>query len=256
MIEFGLIGYPLKNTFSETFFAKKFSDMGLSGYTYRNFPLGNIGQFPDLLARSQQFRGFNVTIPYKQSIIKYLHHLSPEVEGSGAVNCIVAHFDQEQQHYFLSGHNTDIYGFTASIHPLLAQRTKELRALILGTGGAAKAAAYALKQMGIPTLFVSRHLSNPAYCLRYPELNQEIMQQHQLIVQCTPAGMFPEVESYPDIPYEYITDQHICYDMVYVPEQTLFMKKSALQGAQVKNGLDMLYLQAEKSWEIWSNNLI
>lgn len=254
MIEFGLIGYPLKNTFSENYFAKKFIDMGLTGHSYKNFPLENIALFPDLLSQSKQFKGFNVTIPYKQSIIKFLHRLSPEAEGSGAVNCIKANFDEEQQHYFLSGFNTDIYGFSASIKPLLAHNDASLRALILGTGGAAKAAAYALKQWGIPALFVSRHMSNPAYCLRYHELNKEIIQNHHLIINCTPSGMFPDIESCPDIPYEWITDKHICYDMVYLPEETVFMKKSAAQGAAVKNGLDMLHLQAEKSWTIWTTN--
>lgn len=250
MIAFGLIGYPLKNTFSVDFFSKKFISLGLSDHVYRNYPIQNINEFTRILSENHDFRGFNVTLPHKQHIIPLLDELSEEALACGAVNCIKATPDHSSG-YVLKGFNTDVYGFMESIKPLLIPHQQN-KALVLGSGGAAKAVCYALKQLDIPYTMVSRQ-SKDENTISYHTLNKAVMESCSIIVNCTPLGMFPEMNQCPPIPYEFISPRHLAYDLIYLPEETLFLSNCRKQGATTKNGLEMLHLQAEKSWEIWNN---
>jgi shikimate dehydrogenase len=243
--KFGLVGKDISYSFSKKYFTEKFEKLNLKNYSYVNFDIPEIEEFPFLLYhREEEFRGLNVTIPYKQSIIKYLDNLSEEAKEIGAVNTIKITSDNE-----LIGYNTDIYGFTNSIKPLLNIESK--KALILGTGGASNAVAFSLKKMGIDFKFVSRNKSENV--LLYNELDEEILHNHQIIINCTPVGTFPNINEKPQIPYSSITKNHIAFDLIYNPEETAFLKAAKKQGAKIKNGLEMLQLQAEKSWEIWNS---
>jgi len=243
--KFGLVGKNISYSFSKKYFTEKFEKLNLKNYSYVNFDIPEIEEFPFLLYhREEEFRGLNVTIPYKQSIIKYLDDLSEEAKEIGAVNTIKITNDNE-----FIGYNTDIYGFTNSIKPLLNLESK--RALILGTGGVSKAVAFSLKKMGIDFKFVSRNKSENV--LLYNELDEKIIENHQIIVNCTPVGTFPNLEEKPQIPYTFISKNHIAFDLIYNPEETAFLKAAKKQGAKIKNGLEMLQLQAEKSWEIWNS---
>lgn len=243
--KFGLVGKNISYSFSKKYFIEKFEKLNLKNYKYVNFDIPEIEEFPFLLYhREEEYRGLNVTIPYKESIIRYLDDLSEEAKEIGAVNTIKVTNDNK-----LIGYNTDIYGFTNSIKPLLNLESK--RALILGTGGASKAVAYSLKKLGIDFKFVSRKKSENVFL--YDELNKEILEKHQIIINCTPVGTFPNIEDKPQIPYTLITKNHIVFDLIYNPEETTFLKTAKKQGAKVKNGLEMLQLQAEKSWEIWNS---
>ncbi|HKJ06069.1 MAG TPA: shikimate dehydrogenase [Flavobacteriaceae bacterium] len=194
--------------------------------------------------REEEFGGFSVTIPYKESIMRYLDELSPEAKEIGAVNCIKINSQNK-----LVGHNTDYYGFTNAITPLLKKNHK--KAMILGTGGASKAIKYALKNMGITFTQVSRKTDNQY--LNYNQLTEEILKEYTIIINCTPLGVHPNTEQLPDIPYQYITENHLMFDLIYNPSTTKFLKEGKKQGATIKNGLEMLQLQAEKSWEIWNS---
>lgn len=244
---FGLIGANLKHSFSKAYFEKKFAGLKLQGYRYENFELQNMRDFLSLIKNNTTLKGLNVTLPYKELILPYLDELSNEAKAIGAVNCIKL---TEGKTF---GYNTDVYGFSQSIKPFLD--VNHQRALILGTGGSSKAVAYALKKIGVEVMFVSSSASkkNEAVLL-YGELNELVMRSHKLIVNCTPLGMYPNVNSFPPLPYEFFSPEHLAYDLVYNPEETLFLKKAAEQGAMVVNGLSMLKLQAEKSWEIWNGD--
>jgi len=248
MKEFGLIGFPLKNSFSENYFNSKFLSLALLDHTYRNFPIEHIGSITDILASHPHLCGFNVTIPHKEAIISHLDELHESAREAGAVNCVKIERNRQTGATRLIGYNTDVYGFEASLLPLFGA-TKPENALILGTGGAAKAVAYWLRKNGIAYQCVSRKPA--AGMLAYNGLTREILASHKLIVNCTPVGMFPDTETAPAIPYSYITPDHIAYDLIYLPVETLFLKQCREQGAITKNGLEMLHLQAEKSWEIW-----
>lgn len=248
MTLYGLIGYPLGHSYSPAYFARKFADEKLTGHEYRLFPLKNIEELTSLLQSYPQLKGFNVTIPYKKSILPYLHRLTPEAQAIGAVNtvAVIRKGDEIQLH----GHNTDAPAFRATLQKLLdAQRPQ---ALILGTGGAAQAVIYSLRQLGIEPWVVSREKKDSG-TLTYDELTPEIVSKCKLIVQCTPLGMFPHVDTCPPLPYEAITPEHILYDLIYNPEETLFLKKGKDKGAITINGLEMLHLQAEISWQFWQN---
>jgi shikimate dehydrogenase len=253
MIEFGLIGYPLKNTFSKDFYTEKFKKLGLGNYVYSNLPLSNIQDFEAILKQSDTFGGFNVTIPYKQSIIAYLNTLSDEAMTCNAVNCIKAAYNHEYKKYFLKGYNTDVYGFEQSFMPLLNDLHKESQALIIGSGGAAQAVIFILKKLGIRYKIISRN-PQAAYCIPYSAITEDVIANHLMIINCTPLGMFPNIESKPDIPYQFIGKHHLCYDLVYLPEETAFLNACKDRDAITKNGLEMLQLQAEKSLEIWLSN--
>ncbi|XZF13380.1 shikimate dehydrogenase family protein [Chitinophagaceae bacterium MMS25-I14] len=236
---YGLIGFPLTHSFSAGYFTEKFAREGIDA-AYRNFPLENIERYSDLLIGHPDLRGLNVTIPYKEKIIPLLNALSPEAATIGAVNCISV------KNGITTGYNTDIIGFTQSLEPLL--RPHHRQALILGTGGASKAVARALENMGLHFRFVSRQAGTGA--VTYQELETYIP-DYTVIINTTPAGTFPDVTAHPPIPYFLLTPQHLLYDLVYNPDPTTFLTLGAQQGAATKNGLEMLHLQAEAAWKIW-----
>lgn len=238
---FGLIGFPLSHSFSKGFFAEKFQREGITGCHYENFPIPDIAHFPALW-ENPELEGLNVTIPYKQAVIPFITHFSDAAKAIGAVNCIRRSGNE------LTGHNTDVTGFGRSLEPLL--KPHHTKALILGAGGAAKAVKYALEQRGITYTEVSRKYFNGT--IAYEAIDEAVMAAHTLIINTTPLGMYPNVTDAPPIPYQYITDRHLLYDLVYNPAETQFMKNGAEHGAAVKNGHEMLILQAEASWEIWN----
>jgi shikimate dehydrogenase len=240
--QFGLIGFPLSHSFSKGYFAEKFAREGIVDASYENYPLSLISEFPALCAHHPNFFGLNVTIPYKEAVIPFLDDLSDEAKAIGAVNTI--HFREGRK----IGFNTDAYGFEHSLRPLL--RPHHNRALVLGTGGASKAIVYVLDKMGIAYIQVSR--KSGEHTLTYEELNPEIIASHTLIINTSPLGMYPDIDAAPEIPYDSISNDHLLYDLIYNPSVTRFMQKGLDKGAQVKNGLEMLHLQAERAWEIWS----
>lgn len=244
-IKFGIIGKNISYSFSRNYFQEKFKKLGLTNYQYYNFDIPEIEEFPFLLYhREDEFRGLNVTIPYKEAIFNYLDEVDAEAQKIGAVNTIKVTDDNR-----LVGYNTDAYGFQKSIAPLLKSHHK--KALILGTGGASKAIAYALKKLNIDYKFVSRNEAENK--VSYEMLDAEIMNDYTIIVNCTPVGTHPNIENAPAIPYQFITDKHLLYDLIYNPAETKFLQNGKKQGASIKNGLEMLELQAEKAWEIWNS---
>ncbi|MBX7093358.1 MAG: shikimate dehydrogenase [Flavobacteriales bacterium] len=246
MKTYGLIGFPLTHSFSKSYFEKKFESMGLKDHQYQNFPIANIAEIEELVAGRNDLLGLNVTIPYKESVIPFLDELEPEAEKIGAVNTIrILHKGEK---VFTTGYNTDVYGFAMSLKPFLLNTHH--RALILGTGGASKAVAYVLKKIGISYVFVSR--SEGKGKITWKELNADVIKAHPLIINTTPVGTFPNVNDCPPLPTEGIGQQHLIFDLIYNPEETLLLKKARENGAVVLNGLTMLKLQAEKSWEIWN----
>lgn len=239
MRKFGLIGYPLKHSFSPGYFAVKFENEGIQDAEYKLYELEDISEFADL-AREDMI-GVNVTIPYKEKVVHFLQELSDEARQIGAVNTI------KWENGILKGYNTDCYGFEQSLTAFYGSCKPE-KALVLGSGGASKAVMYTLQNLGIDAQIVSRQ----SRYLNYSDLEESNFSGQVLIVNTTPLGTWPDVESAPNIPYEYIREEHFLYDLVYNPEKTLFLRRGEEQGASVKNGHDMLKLQAEKSWEIWN----
>lgn len=243
--KFGLLGKNISYSFSRKYFTEKFLKLGLSNYKYFNFDIPEIEEFPFLLYHKEdEFGGINVTIPYKESVMRYLNKIDNDAKKIGAVNTI-----KITDNFELIGYNTDFYGFQKSIQPLLKKH--HTKALILGTGGASKAVVYAFDKMKIQTKYVSRNASEDK--LTYSNLTKEILGEYTIIVNCTPVGTYPNTSESPEIPYKYITEKHLLYDLIYNPEITQFLKKGKEQGAAIKNGLEMLELQAEKSWEIWNS---
>lgn len=245
MDKYGLIGYPLGHSFSISYFNEKFQNEGIDA-TYENFEIPDIKALPEVLDSNPELRGLNVTIPYKEKVISYLDSLSPEAREIGAVNVIKV--EHKGKKISLKGYNSDVIGFTKSIEPLLERYHK--KALILGTGGASKAIEYGLKSLGLETLKVSR--SEKAGSIQYKQLKPEDMKEYNVIVNCTPCGMYPHADECPALPYEGMDTHTLLYDLIYNPDETLFMKKGKEQGATVKNGLEMLLLQAFASWEFWN----
>ena len=241
---FGLIGEKLEHSFSKRYFTEKFEKEGIEA-RYELFELPSISHFP-LLISNNNFSGLNVTIPYKEQVIPYLNELDPVALAVRAVNTI--QFTQSNGRTILKGYNTDVIGFSNSLAPLLQPHHRN--ALILGTGGASKAVAYALRSLNIDFKFVSRTPSEKIYS--YQQLTKEIIKKYTVIINCTPTGTFPAVDVAPGIPYMYLTPQHLLYDLVYNPEKTLFCKLGEEHGAITKNGLDMLYGQAAAAWNIWN----
>lgn len=240
MRHFGIIGYPLVQSFSAKYFNEKFVTSGIDAeYSLYPTEVGSLKLTVEKLL--DELDGMNVTIPYKQAIIPYLDRLDETAEAIGAVNVIHKHV----------GYNTDCLGFIDSIRPLL--RNNDRLALVLGTGGASKAVCYGLRKLGIIPTLVSR--TPKAGMLGYQDLTDEIMRTHTVIVNCTPLGMFPEVDACPDIPYELITARHLLFDCIYNPEETLFLRKGKAQGATIQNGLEMLYGQAKAAWKIWNEGV-
>jgi len=244
---FGLIGYPLSHSFSAKYFGKKFTDENISDTEYKLFPMEDISSLPQLILHQPDLQGINVTIPHKVAIISYLDQISAAAKAVGAVNCV--RIERDGTGVTLTGYNTDIYGFRESLLPLL--KPYHQQALVLGTGGAARAVCYSLKKLGIEFRLVSRK-GQDANILSYSQLTKSLISANLLIINTTPVGMYPNTDKFPDIPYQFLSHRHILYDLVYNPEETLFMHKGHAAGAAVINGLQMLELQAEKSWEIWN----
>lgn len=243
----GLIGYPLTHSFSAKYFAEKFEKESIKGYTYENFEIPTIEDFPSVIKSNPEIVGLNVTIPYKEQIIPFLDELDEEAKEIGAVNTIKV--IRENGTVKLKGYNTDIYGFRETLKPLL--KMHHYKALILGTGGAAKAVEYVLRKIGLDVLYISRN-PNSENERSYNDLNDFALQDYPVIVNTTPLGMHPNVQNCPSIPYEHLSDKNLLYDLIYNPAETLFMQKGAEKGAETQNGLGMLKLQAEKAWEIWT----
>lgn len=246
MDKYGLIGYPLGHSFSKSYFNEKFENEGINA-EYINFEIPTLDSLPEILASNPELKGLNVTIPYKEKVISYLDSISPEARAIGAVNVI--RVDHKGNDTYLKGFNSDVIGFTKSIEPLLERFHK--KALILGTGGASKAINFGLKSLGLETVFVSR-FERPG-TIQYSQITPDIIQEYNVIVNCTPCGMYPHIDECPQLPYEAMTSKNILYDLLYNPDETLFLKKGAQHGATVKNGLEMLLLQAFASWEFWHN---
>jgi len=244
-LKFGLVGRDISYSFSRGYFADKFKEENLP-HTYVNFDLQSIIELDAIIKNTPNLKGLNVTIPYKESVIPMMDDLNKRARKIGAVNTI-----RITRYKKLVGYNTDYYGFKNSLKPYLKKHHK--RALILGTGGASKAIAYALKKLKIDYDYVSRSEKEGVKFL-YSDLTEEIIASYSIIVNCTPIGTFPIVNECPDIPYEAITEKHILYDLIYNPEQTKFLSCGDLKGATTINGLEMLKLQAEKSWEIWNKS--
>ena len=242
----GLIGFPLSHSFSEKYFAEKFRHEHIEGFSYRNFPIENIESLKNLLNEKKELTGLNVTIPYKEQVLTHLDEIDDEAKKVGAVNTIKILRSGEGIH--LKGYNTDVYGFRESLMPLLQDRHKH--ALVLGTGGASKAICHVLEQLGIEFRHVSRKYMPGQF--EYRDLCLSVITKYTLIINTTPLGTHPDVSGFPDIPYDLLTPGHLLYDLVYNPPQTTFLRLGARKGAGVKNGMEMLELQAEKSWEIWT----
>ncbi len=242
---YGLLGYPLVHSFSQNYFNQKFESENIDA-EYINFEIPDVGMLMEVVAENENLNGLNVTIPYKEQVIPFLDEIDQAASEVGAVNVIK--FIRGKDGLRLKGYNSDIIGFTDSIKSLLKPHHQS--ALVLGTGGAAKAVSYSLRKLGLEVQLVSRRKS--ANTLVYEELTKNDLKTHKVIVNTTPLGMYPNVDTCPDIPYRYLTSQHLCYDLIYNPDETLFLKNSRLAGAQVKNGLEMLLLQAFASYSIWN----
>ena len=244
--KYGLIGFPLGHSFSKDYFNKKFSSESIDA-EYVNFEIKNVDELKFVLHENPDLCGLNVTLPHKMNVMPLLDNITENARNIGAVNVIKFNRGKSGK-LVLEGHNSDITGFKQSIEPMLNETHR--KALILGTGGASKAIYHGLKQLGLECLFVSRSQGNDS-CITYDEITPDIMFDYTVIVNTTPLGMFPDTNYCPEIPYESLTTNHILYDLIYNPDETLFMRKGRQYGAEVKNGLEMLLLQAFISWEIW-----
>ena len=242
---FGLVGRNIAYSFSRGYFKEKFRKLGLEQHYYDNFDLEDIAHFTKVIAENKDLVGLNVTIPYKESVMAHLDEIDSEAQQIGAVNTIKLIEGDK-----LKGFNTDVYGFETSLRS--CWRGTEKGALILGTGGASKAVSHVFKKMGISYVFVSRGKENKD-TIRYEQLDEKVMASHDMIVNCSPLGTFPDVDVKPDIPYEFLTDRHLLYDLIYNPRKTAFLKMGENAGAIISNGGSMLKHQADKSWEIWNS---
>lgn len=246
MKKYGLIGYPLKHSFSYRYFADKFKSENIIA-EYNNYEISNADLLLQIISHDTEIKGLNVTIPYKEDVIQYLDELDHTAHSIGAVNVIKVIRNHDR--IFLKGYNSDIIGFKNSIEPLL-DKSIHKKALILGTGGAAKAVYHGLKQLNIDSKYVSRQHHNEY--LKYTDLNQDVISEYKIIINATPIGTFPKDEHCPDIPYQYLTSDHLLYDLVYNPPLTKFLSEGQKRGAKIKNGYEMLELQALAAWEIWN----
>lgn len=243
--EFGLIGYPLSHSFSKGYFAEKFERERINDASYRNFPIEKISLLPAVLKENPALIGLNVTIPYKEVVLEYLDELADDAGEIGAVNTIKRYPDGK-----LKGFNSDLYGFAETLRRFIPS-SFDFGALILGTGGAAKAVKYICQCSGLITLSVSRSPGKDR--ISYQALDRQVFDAYRVIINTTPLGMHPNLDAFPEIPYEYLTEAHYLLDLIYNPSETQFLRKGRLQGSKTKNGMEMLILQAEKSWEIWND---
>ena len=247
MRKFGLIGYPLSHSFSKKFFTEKFKDEQIAGCEYELYPIAHIDQFAKLIADDPELEGINVTIPYKVQVLPFLNEMDEAATEIGAVNCISIEVRNAER--WLKGYNTDAYGFEESLKPLLGP--DHCKALIFGDGGAAKAIKYVLNKLNISFLVVTRKPSETS--ILYDAVDEALLREYTVLVNTTPLGMSPNADTYPDIPYQFLTERHVAYDLVYNPEETHFLKQVKEKGGKTKNGLEMLHLQAIRSWEIWNS---
>ncbi len=243
---YGLIGYPLGHSFSKQYFTEKFAREGLHDCRFDIFPIPSIKEFPTLLENNPLLKGLCVTIPYKEQVLEYVDILSAEVKVIGATNSI--HFSNNQ----LIAYNTDMIGFEESFSKLL--QPHHSKALVLGTGGASKAVQYVLAKLGIIFQVVSRNAGVGKAQLSYKEIDEVLLQEYTIIINCTPVGMQPNEHTLPDLPYQFISARHYLFDLVYKPAKTLFLVEGEKRGAVIQNGFEMLVLQAEESWRIWNNS--
>lgn len=250
---YGLIGFPLIHSFSQKYFTEKFSSENISDCEFKNFSVEYVSEFKNLISQHPNLLGLSVTIPHKETIIPLLDMLDSSAKNVGAVNCVKRQ-KSEMGKWVTTGFNTDIFGFEKSLKPLL--KSHHTHALILGTGGASKAVAYVLDMFKIKFRYISRYNNKKnllSKILSYEELSQDIISESAIIINTTPLGMFPNVNTCPDIPYEHLSSKHLLYDLNYNPQETLFLKKGTEKGAEIKNGLEMLHFQAEQAWEIWNS---
>jgi shikimate dehydrogenase len=243
---YGLIGYPLGHSFSKQYFSEKFAKEGLNDCSFEAFPIPSIDLFPALLRENPELKGLSVTIPYKEQVLKFVTEISEEVKYIGATNSIKIDGNK------LTAYNTDIIGFEKSFTKLL--QSHHNKALVLGTGGAAKAVQYVLSKLGVEFLVVTRGENLQVGFINYKMIDEQMMKEYSIIINCSPVGMSPNENVSPDIPYRLITTQHYLYDLVYKPSKTLFLQKGEENGALIQNGYEMLLIQAEASWEIWNND--
>jgi shikimate dehydrogenase len=240
---YGLIGYPLSHSFSKKYFSEKFEKENITGCEYNAYPIEQIELLPQLINDNPSLKGLSVTIPYKESVLPFLYEIDETANKIGAVNCIKISQGK------LTGYNTDAFGFRQSIKPFLESHHE--RALILGTGGASKAVHHVLKEIGINCCFLTRNKTAENQ-FTFDEVNENMMNAFKLIINATPLGMFPNIDSYPDIPYQFISSSHLLYDLVYNPTETEFLKRGKAKGAAIVNGYSMLQHQAEEAWRIWN----
>lgn len=245
---FGLTGYPLSHSFSKKYFSEKFQREGIEDARYELFEIPDISGFPELFSSQLNLKGLNVTIPYKQQVLPFLDELDSSAQKVGAVNVI------RKKDNKLIGYNSDYYGFRLSLEKWLGAKHSNISALVLGTGGASKAVIAALQDLKISYMLISRQQSEGVLTYEQLKQNPSLVKQHHLIINTSPVGMSPKTDQAPSLPYEHTGMDHYLYDLVYNPEETKFMQLGKEQGAQVKNGLEMLHLQAEKAWEIWNQN--
>jgi len=240
---YGLVGKSISYSFSEKYFTEKFKKNKIQNCTYKNFDLNNIKNIVSIL-KENDLKGLNITIPYKEQVLSYLDEIEDNAKLIGAINTIKINKDKT-----LTGYNTDFIGFINTLRPHINSNCK--KALILGTGGASKAIEYGLKKLNIESKKISRNKKKGD--LTYLEIDSDLIKEYQIIINTTPLGTYPDIENYPDIPYKYLTKKHICYDLIYNPDETTFLRKSKKKGAITINGLRMLEIQAEESWKIWNN---
>lgn len=240
---FGLVGRNINYSFSRAYFSEKFKNEKRANCEYVNYDIASISEFSEIATKNPTLKGLNVTIPYKEEVIPFLNKLSKNAQKIGAVNTITVSKKGKTK-----GYNTDYYGFKKSLKPLLKKH--HTKALILGTGGASKGVAFALDKLNISYTYVSRQSNDQK--IAYTDITEKIMKSHLLIINCSPIGTSPNIDLCPEIPYQWITAQHIAYDLIYNPEETLFLQKAKEKGAIIKNGLDMLIFQANKAWDIWN----
>jgi shikimate dehydrogenase len=241
---FGLIGYPLGHSFSKQYFTEKFEREGIADCAFEAFPIESVNEFPVLLKNNPALKGLSVTIPYKEQVLQFVDELSAEVKAIGAANSIKIHNGK------LTAYNTDIVGFEKSFVKLL--QPHHTKALVLGTGGASKAVQYVLRNLSVDFLIVTRNKQNSNQ-ITYSEIDEAIMKEYPVIINCSPVGMYPDDNIAPAIPYQFISASHYLYDLVYKPAETLFLKNGKERGAAVQNGYEMLLIQAEESWRIWNS---
>ena len=244
MKKYGLIGYPLGHSFSMGYFNEKFKNEAINA-VYENFEIPDIQDITTVIGSNPDLAGFNVTIPYKEKVMDYLDYIAPEAAEIGAVNVVKVTHNGERA--VLKGFNSDVVGFVNSIKPLL--RPLHKKALVLGTGGASKAVEYGLRKLGLETIKVSR--TEKDNTITYGQVTPELLSEYKVIVNCTPCGMAPHFDECPNLPYDSIDDSFLLYDLIYNPEETLFLRKGKEKDATVKNGLEMLHLQADAAWEMW-----